>query len=632
MTPELLLLGFSIAIILAALLWVFQAPGRRFLSLIPGIIPSVSLGLILFFVSQNGANEIAFPFLKILGGINLEIRFALDSLHLGLAFLACFLAFLIQLYSVSYLEKEDNHAFFHFLIVLFQAAMLGLFLSLSFFSLFIFWELVGIISYLLVQFWYRKEDVLASAFRVIMVNKAGDIALLSGIGLLMSFGLMIPVTDKILFPEGSGVFLASPTGQVICSFFVVSALIKSAQFPFSVWLKRAMAGPASVSALLHSATMVAAGVWLISRISPWLPIPVLNALAIIGILSFLAGNLAALASQQLKSILAFSTMAQLGLMVAGIGLSGSDAAILHLICHAFFKASLFLICGILMKHLSEQGSHNSDFLSELEGSLNGSLWGRFSLGLCLAALAGLPLSSGFISKHSIMPEPWISSAGNFEWTCWLLLQVGSVLTAMYSVRVFLRLSSKREGAANVPFKPLMAIPVILLSLGSGFWLFGLNPISSEGWLTGFLGIKGHAMFPDFFAPVIGLILGWILWKKKFEIRLPGFLQSTFLEFNPAEKFMNAFGGFAMNLAGLSRKTDDKILDRSLRIGAKSVVVAGYFSSFTDRYILDGIFKSIGLFFYWIGGVLFGQARHSARFAAWFILLVLIVLIYFSYYR
>jgi hypothetical protein len=163
-------------------------------------------------------------------------------------------------------------------------------------------------------------------------------------------------------------------------------------------------------------------------------------------------------------------------------------------------------------------------------------------------------------------------------------------------------------------------------------LFGLNPFSSEGWLTGFLGIKGHAMFPDFFAPGIGLILGWILWKKKFEIRLPGFLQSTFLEFKPAEKFMNAFGGFALNLAFLSRKTDDKVLDRSLRIGAKSVVVAGYFSSFTDRYILDGIFKSIGFIFLWIGGILFGQARHSARFAAWFILLVLIVLIYFSYSR
>jgi len=632
MTSELLLLGFPIALLLAALFWMFKPSGRSLISLFPGIIPSVSLALILFFESPGVSNEIAFPFLKILGGINLEIRFVLDSLHLGLAFLACVLAFLIQLYSISYLDKEDNHAFFHFLIVTFQASMAGLFLSLSFFSLFIFWELVGIISYLLVQFWYRKEDVLASAFRVIMVNKAGDIALLSGIGLLMSFGLLLPVTDKIQFPEGSGVFLASPTGLVICSFFVASAIIKSAQFPFSVWLKRAMAGPASVSALLHSATMVAAGVWLISKVSPWLPIQVLNALAILGILSFFAGNLAALASQKLKSILAFSTMAQLGLMMAGISLSGPDAAILHLISHAFFKSALFLICGILMNHLADQGNFNSDALSELEGSLHGSLWARLSLGLCLAALAGIPLSSGFISKHSLMPEPWISSGGNFEWACWWLLQVGSVLTAMYSARVFLSLSSKREGTASVVFKPLMAFPIILLSLGSGFWLFGLNPFSSEGWLTGFLSIKGHALFPDFFAPVMGLILGWILWKKKFEIRLPGFLQSTFLEFKPAEKLMNGLGGFALNLAGLSRKTDDKILDRSLRIGAKSVVVAGYFSSFTDRYILDGIFKSIGFIFYWIGGVLFGQARHSARFAAWFILLVLIVLIYFSYYR
>jgi len=629
--PELLLLSYPVAVLLSLIAWLLRLRRGVFLYLIPAFIP---LAAVLLFLQnpQSQYAETAIPFLSASERFALEIRLQFDQLRCGLALLVALLCFLIQLHSTRYLKESDSQGYFHFLIGLFQLAMAGLFLSSSLFSLFIFWEMVGLLSWLLVQFWYRKEEAVASAFQVILINKAGDFFLLSGIGLLVSFGLFFPVSVKTEFPEGAGIFLDSPTGQVICFFLLISAVIKSAQFPFSVWLKRAMAGPASVSALLHSATMVAAGVWLMSRLSPFMPPVVMQVLAVTGLISLLAGNLAAMASQHLKSTLAFSTMAQLGLMMAGLGLCRTEGVMLHLICHAFFKAGLFLLCGWLMQAMLHSGvpEKETDSYERLGGILAKSLPAKAALMILLAALAGLPLTSGFISKESLFGSPWESGSG-FEWMMFAGMQAGTFLTAVYAGRIFLTLCFRGENEAPA-FPFAMAFPVFLLALASGFWILGFNPFSSEGWLTAFLGIGGHSVSPDFAAALLGLGFAWLSRDYAFYRQFPAVFQSVFMEFRPAAFVMKKGGAALVFLAGLGRRTDDRVLDSGLEMASKSLVVAGYFSRFTDRYVLDGLLRLSGSFFYRTGGMLFVQAKQSARFAAWVAILVLILLIYFSYYR
>ncbi len=626
-----LLLAYPLSLLAALLAWLFLPSGRKGWFLISGLLPIVALVLLLVLQKDKGA-ELVLPFLQLSGGLLLELRFQPDHLHIGLALLVSFLSFLIQLYSLTYLKEEDSLGYFHFLISFFQLSMAGLFLSASLFSLFIFWELVGILSYLLVQFWYRHTDVLQSAFRVLMINKLGDLFLLGGLGLLLSFGFGFPVSVKMIFPEGAGVFMESASGQVICLFLMLSAVIKSAQFPFSVWLKRAMAGPTPVSALLHSATMVVAGVWLMLRLGPFMPASVLQVLAVIGVLSLLAGNLAALGSSQLKSTLAFSTMAQLGLMMAAIGAGYFQPVIFHLISHAFYKAGLFLLCGWLMHSLEERSLKGEETQSydNLTGILAGSRWGKWVLGILLAALAGFPLTSGFISKEALLPAPWVSGSA-FDWLLFAGMQLGSFLTAAYAGRIFLLLCfSEKKETPHIGLP--MGIPISILALASGFWIFGMNPISSEGWLGDFLGLHGEVIRPDFLAALFGAGFAWWSRKHSFYRQFPAFLVSVFQEFRPIEYLLNRASRLAFSLAAASRKTDEKLLDSGLEMASMSVVVAGYFSSFTDKYILDGLLRFFGSFFYRLGGILFFQARHSARFAAWFALLILILLIYFSYYR
>ena len=627
----ILIIAYPLAVLLSLVAWLFLPRKVKVVFLLPALIPLAAM--LAFLAGNNGAYaEFTIPFLQVSERFSLEIRFQVDHLRAAMALLVSLLSFLIQSFSVSYLKDDDSQGYFHFLIGLFQLAMTGLFLSTSFFSLFIFWELVGILSYLLVQFWYKKPSAADSAFRVILINKAGDFFLLSAIGLLLSFGLFFPVSVKMMFPEGADIFLASPTGQLLCFFLLISAVIKSAQFPFSVWLKRAMAGPASVSALLHSATMVAAGVWLMSRMAPFMPPQVMTVLALLGLVSLLAGNLAALGSSQLKSTLAFSTMAQLGLMMAAIGLGKAESCMLHLISHASYKAGLFLLCGWLMHALSGQEvpENETDSYSRLSGMLASPGWGKWSLMILLAALAGLPLTSGFISKEALYPEPW-HSGNPMEWLLFAGMQAGSFLTAAYAGRIFLVLCMSEKKAAPA-FSFPMAFPVIFLSLASGFWIFGFNPFSSEGWLTDFLGIVGHALRPDFMAALLGIGFAWLSRNWSFYQQFPQWLKLVFQEFRPFEHAMDKAGSFTLSLAAFSRKADSSVLDPAIEFASKSLVVAGYFSRFTDRYMIDGLLRVSGNFFYRAGGMLFFQARHSARFAAWVAILVLILLIYFSYYR
>lgn len=632
MKPIWLIASYPLATCLNLLLWIFLRRRFRTILIAGAAIPLITLIYLTFFLPGEIPPLISFPIIEIPGGESWNLAFTTEPPRLLLLLVLSLLCFLIQVYSLDYLGNSGSQSYFHFLLMVFQMVMAGLFLADNLFTLFVCWELVGLFSYLLIQFWYSEKKAIKSAFEVLVINKAGDLLLLGGIGLLCSFGLSFPVKDSLYFPEGSDVFLSSFTGKILCSFFMASAVIKSAQFPFSIWLKKAMAGPASVSALLHSATMVAAGVWLMSRLGPFFPQQVLEWLALTGIFTLMAGNLAAIGSSKLKSTLAFSTIAQLGLMMTAIGAGRFDEVTMHLVAHAFFKAALFLICGLLMKHLSEKGFPDDETQEyhNLSGILRNSVWARFCLGICLASLAGLPLTSGFISKEGLMPVIQQGSSP-FEFLVFAAFQVGAFLTALYSGRIFFLLVF--DNHQDPPdFAPRMAVPVVLLSILSTFLVFGWNPISSEGWLSRFAGLNGKTMSPDFFAAAGGLITAWFTRKNIYFHRLPVVLKSVFIEYRPIESLINTGSALLHKSAVFAGRMETGIFHTSENFVSRSVVVAGYFSSFTDRYLLDGILKATGSFFRYLGGMLIEQARHSARFAAWLTILVLILIIYFSYYR
>ena len=200
MHPAFLPGSYPVAIFLSLLFWLIFPRRARFIFLLPAFLPLTAL-LVFLLSGTSQSSEITLPFLQASDRFSLEIRFQFDHLRLGLALLVSLLSFLIQLYSLSYLKKEDSQGYFHFLIGLFQLAMCGLFLSASLFSLFLFWELVGILSWLLVQFWYGKPAAADSALRVVLINKAGDFFLLTGIGLLVSFGLFFPVSVNMVLTD-----------------------------------------------------------------------------------------------------------------------------------------------------------------------------------------------------------------------------------------------------------------------------------------------------------------------------------------------------------------------------------------------------------------------------------------------
>ena len=632
MRPEWIFAAYPLTLCWNFLLWLLVPKSRGWLPASGALLPLIAWSIFLILFPEKQPFLISGSFINLPDGIQWNLLIKPEPLRLVLILILSLLCFLIQLYSIDYLKNVPAQPYFHFLLAAFQMAMAALFLAGNLLTLFIAWELVGLISYLLVQFWYQEKNTVLKAFQVVIINKAGDLLLLAGIGLLCSFGLSFPVHSHLYFPEGSGIFLDSFTGRIVCGFFLVSAAVKSAQFPFSIWLKKAMAGPAAVSALLHSATMVAAGVWLMMQLGPWFPESVLHAMGMLGIFTLIGGSMAALSSLHLKSALAFSTIAQLGLMMAGIGAGLFQEVGLHLMAHAFFKAGLFLICGMLMKQLADKGFSGDEChqYSNLAGLLRSSPWVKTCLGILLASLAGLPLTSGFISKESLMHFP-DTGAGLYSWFFYAGMQAGAFLTALYAGRIFLVLTTGSWQTAPL-FSLFLVFPVSILTLFSTFLLFGWNPISSEGWLTDFTMLKGKLLFPDVWAMAAGLACAWLTRNSRFYEVLPGGPQFAFPEFKPVEQSLKKTASILLAIAGLSRKTEDQVLGRSLHFASGTVVVAGYFASFTDRFLVDGLLKFSGRFFYHIGGMLFRQTRHSARFGAWLIILVLILLIYYSYYR
>ncbi len=383
------------------------------------------------------------PWLEI-GSIQLNLSISVDKIAALMLSMVSLITFLVMWYSTEYMRGEKRYNYFFAYISLFAFAMFGLILSRNLLFSYIFWEMVGFCSYLLIGFYTQKNSAILANKKAFIINRIGDLGFLVGIMILLSVFRTLDLTaiythiqERASFISSSDALLLHYAGYA----FFIAVIAKSAQFPLHVWLPDAMEGPTPVSALIHAATMVISGVYLLIRIFFLLDAEVLNFIVLIGSFTAFMGAFIAGRQFDIKKILAYSTISQLGYMVMAIGLSAPMAAFYHLYTHAFFKAALFLGAGSIIHYLHHQFKLKNISLDAQDirnmGGLRKELPFTFYVyTLASAALVGIPFLSGFFSKEAILTETWVWA--NNHSTIYLTVPVfafGSVLmTAFYVFR------------------------------------------------------------------------------------------------------------------------------------------------------------------------------------------------------
>jgi NADH-quinone oxidoreductase subunit L len=394
------------------------------------------------------------------GNLKVDISFSLDALSLVFCFVITFVGFLIHLYSIGFMAKDEGFTRFFAYMNLFVGSMLVLVLADNILLMYLGWEGVGLCSYLLIGFWYKEPQNGYAARKAFIITRIGDTAMIIGIFILfLNFGT---VNINELMQQASAKWaVGSSVAVLTAALLLCGALGKSAQLPLQTWLPDAMAGPSPVSALIHAATMVTAGVYLIARTHILFSLaPVIQSLvAIIGALTLLLAGFSALAQHDLKRILAYSTISQIGYMFLALGVGAWSAAVFHFMIHAFFKALLFLAAGVVILVLDEE--HDIFKMGGLRKKMPVVFW-TFLIGS--ASLSALPLvTAGFYSKDQILWYSFSSQSGSV--ILWLAGIIGALLTALYSFRMIF-ITFFGEAKTEPSFLPgkLMTIPLIILAV------------------------------------------------------------------------------------------------------------------------------------------------------------------------
>lgn len=468
----------------------------------------------LFFTHDTGPVQITLWQWIDAGTLAVKFGFHVDALTAVMLAVITGVGLLIHLYAAGYMHGDDSYRRFFAYLNLFICAMTVLVLADNLLLLYLGWEAVGLCSFLLIGFWYRNRNNGRAAAKAFLITRIGDTAFLLGIlALLWQFNTLQiqPLMDEVRSPA------ADPSLLSTCALLLLAgAAGKSAQVPLQTWLPDAMAGPTPVSALIHAATMVTAGVYLIARCHDLFlrsEIAMLT-VASMGAITLLIAGCSALVQTDIKRVLAYSTISQLGYMFVALGAGAFSAAIFHLVTHAFFKALLFLAAGVVILH-----SHHRQSLDAMGGLYRSlpQLCIAFAIGC--ASLAALPLTAGYFSKEEIIAALWHSGP---RWVWWSAM-AGAVITGMYSFRLFYRIFFGPAPAANAtpvhtderpvpgstPWpKWLMSTGIALLSLlalGGGFIHLPLGDffraprhLHTSHWIA----IAGTL------APMVGIAIGW----------------------------------------------------------------------------------------------------------------------------
>ena len=526
------------------------------------------------------------------GEISLKISFYCDLISAMMLVVITVISFLVNIYSVGYMREDPSAARFFALLSLFSFSMLGLVVSSNLIQMYIFWELVGISSYLLIGFWYHKPSAVSASKQAFILTRFADSFFLLGI-LLIGFLLNSfdfskwndPHILKIVNMTVSHRWLAVASVMVF-----IGAWGKSAMFPLHIWLPNAMEGPTPVSSIIHSATMVVAGVYLTARLFPFFASigTVLEVAAFIGAFTAFFAAIIACTQKDIKRILAYSTLSQLGYMMFALGVGGLAASMFHVFNHAFFKCMLFLVAGSVIHVV------NSNSLDAMGGLRKKMPFAYFSCLIACLAIAGIPPFSGFWSKDEILLSAW--TAGNYPVFFTGLFTGG--LTAFYMFRMFFLTfhGTARSEHNHAHEDPWMTFPIVVLAIPSaaiGFLVHGfVESEQSVQWLP----VAATSIC------ILGLTVAWLLYARKgtnaeaaleTDIRSPLF-KVVYNKFYFDEMYYSFTRNFLIKC------------------------VAGFLKAF-DHYVIDALGDFIACVLHWLGrAVRMAQNGFFALYASIFI--------------
>ncbi|MEW6530708.1 MAG: NADH-quinone oxidoreductase subunit L [Thermodesulfobacteriota bacterium] len=487
--PALPLAGFIVLALLGGVL------AKRAVALVGagsvGAAAIVSMGAAVEFISApppaNSVTQVLWAWMEV-GLLRPHVALYLDALSVTIVLVVTVVGFLILLYSAEFMGDDESYARFFAYMDLFVGSMLILVLADNLLFLYLGWEGVGLCSYLLIGFWYKERENSRAAMKAFIVTRVGDVGLAVGLFFIFSSLGTLHIQD-VMHRAAQEWAVGSTAAMLAAALLLCGAVGKSAQVPLQTWLPDAMAGPTPVSALIHAATMVTAGVYLIARTNGLFSLApaVQSVVALIGVATLLLGGLSALAQRDIKRVLAYSTMSQIGYMFLALGVGAWSAAIFHFATHAFFKALLFLGAGSVLLATDEQRDMTK--LGGLRADMPYTFW-TFVVGA--SSLAALPLvTAGFYSKDMMLWNAWTSPMGS-PWL-WLGGALGALITGLYAFRmVFLTFLGERKTAVIRRPGLVMYVPMGILaalSIFSGF-------LETPGWLGGM----------DYLSPFLGTAL------------------------------------------------------------------------------------------------------------------------------
>lgn len=605
--PAYLLLGLPFSCFL--LLWLGGKSLNKFAGWLGALVTAAGLLGSLGFVTPGSAYFIDFKWVMIpiqwvhIGDLSIDLSLRFDKLAALMLIIVHFVALLVQLYSTAYMHDDRNLNRYFAFIQLFLFSMLGIVLAGNLLVMYVFWELVGLSSYLLIGFWYTKKRPVWAAQKAFVLNRIGDAAFLTGILMLFYY---IGSTDlELLSLQIHTIPPGILTAIGICLFG--GCVGKSAQFPLSGWLPDAMEGPTPVSALIHAATMVAAGIFLLARISFLLTVDARMVILVIGAITMVTGAVKALRGWDIKKVLANSTMSQLGLMVMAVGFGSWQTALFHLATHAFFKAGLFLSAGSVI-HAVTPGSELRDFDPQdmrMMGGLRKSLPITFiCFSVCAAALAGLPFFAGFLSKDAIITEGflWAAEFGALGYLFPVLVILSAGLTAFYMTRqVWLVFFGEKRfpSAVHAHESPVaMWLPMALLSALSLFFWFSVNPFNAEGWFLHWIGKEhgAHLAWVPFAASAVTFVSIFLAYRETGAMN-PFRVNDPITAGEPVQSPWNWLRGYSTEhyfiipfdfITEYLKLFEKNIVDALVDLIAKGSLVFGHFIAWFDRMFVDGV--------------------------------------------
>ncbi len=532
------------------------------------------MSLVVFFDVAGGAEEIERTWQWFDVGIPFEIGFTVDGLAAMMFVVVTTVSLLVHIYSLGYMAGDVRFTWYFAALSLFTGSMLNLVAANNLIQLLVGWELVGICSYLLIGHWWEKKENSDAAIKAFITTKTGDIPFLFGIFVLIIAAGTANIGDITHAAEAGEISTGVLTAGAILLFG--GAIGKSAQFPLHVWLPDAMAGPTPVSALIHAATMVVAGVYLVGRMfAVFAPsADALTLVAVIGSITMLIAALLAMIQNDIKRVLAYSTISQLGYMMAalGIGPAGHTAAFFHLFTHAFFKALLFLGAGSIIHAVH---SNNMSDMGGLRKSMPVTFW-TFLIGS--AALAGIPPLAGFWSKDEIIAEAFREE----QFGLWVVAVITALLTAFYMTRaIWLTFFGEYRGQGHPHESPrVMTLPLLVLAgLSAVVGLYGAPFVEGGFRELVHFGEEAHVAGFDFalaglsvVVALVGIAIGTALYRR-------------YREPDPLRRL-----GPLYTLLERKYYLDDIYLRgivRPIQYGVSAFV------NWTNTYILDGIVNAVG---------------------------------------